>query len=502
MASIVEPRARVAVKGCHASSKTFAASTLVPWWVVHDPEAIAITTGPGFRQVQFLLWGEIHEAVSRSRLEIPRPTQTQLYLSKKNYALGMATSAAVRFQGWHGLVLVVIDEAPGVDSSIFEAIEGQRAGGDVRILMLGNPTVSGGAFYDAFHKDRAAWTTITIDAFDTPNVRALLPDVDTLALDESSVVELMRDALDELPPTWTGPRPYLVQPSWIVEKADAWGIGSSAWDARVRGKFPGADPTSILPPDWVEPYRFDEPDEIDASERIVVGLDPAGPGEAETAAIARVGDYIVARGAWQSADARGDVRKFLRDLGGPERVDVNVDPIGEGRLFQRTLEDDGYNVAPINVGEAPRGANASDTRSKRETYRNLRAQLFWQLRERARVGAIRGLRDETTKAQGANVHWRTNARGQIEIETKKELARRGVASPDRLDALMLAFATLPAVVQPSVRVATVTATGSGLRKNASERYDRADEKRSTKKRGRKSRGKDEQNERRRSRSRR
>jgi hypothetical protein len=53
--------------------------------------------------------------------------------------VGLSTDQGVRFQGFHGRVLIVIDEAPGVKADIWEAVEGIRAGGDVRVLALGNP---------------------------------------------------------------------------------------------------------------------------------------------------------------------------------------------------------------------------------------------------------------------------------------------------------------------------------------------------------------------------
>jgi hypothetical protein len=64
----------------------------------------------------------------------------------------------VRFQGFHGRLLIVVDEAPGVKADIWEAIEGIRAGGDVRVLALGNPTIASGPFYDAFTSTGTAGT--------------------------------------------------------------------------------------------------------------------------------------------------------------------------------------------------------------------------------------------------------------------------------------------------------------------------------------------------------
>ena len=56
----------------------------------------------------------------------------------------------MRFQGFQGRLLTVVDEAHGVKADFWDAIEGIRAGGDVRVLALGNPTIVSGPFYDAF----------------------------------------------------------------------------------------------------------------------------------------------------------------------------------------------------------------------------------------------------------------------------------------------------------------------------------------------------------------
>ena len=77
---------------------------------------------------------------------------------------------------------------------------------------------------------------------------------------------------------------------------------------------------------------------------------------------------------------------------------------------------------------------------KRERFLNLKAEWFWSLRERLQAGQVRGLSDELTLSQLALIRYKPNARGQIVIESKEELLRRGVKSPDRADSVMLAFA--------------------------------------------------------------
>ena len=136
---------RVAVKACHASSKTFTAACAVLWFLTrHSDEAVVVTTAPTWAQVEKLLWGEVHSALSRSKIKFPKANLTELKLGPKRYAYGLSTivtksDEGVRFQGIHAKnVLVVMDEAPGVDPKIWEAIEGARAGGNTRVLALGN----------------------------------------------------------------------------------------------------------------------------------------------------------------------------------------------------------------------------------------------------------------------------------------------------------------------------------------------------------------------------
>jgi phage terminase large subunit len=241
---------RVAVKACHASSKTRAAAQAVLWWITRYKDGIAITTAPTWQQVQLILWGEIHKAVGRSRWPYPKPNQADLKLAPGNYAVGWSTNEGVRFQGVHGNhVLFVLDEAPSIQPEIWEAIEGARAGGDVRIVALGNPTIPGGPFYDAFASNRDGWKTIAIDAFDTPNFACLR---ELARGDGERMIELLASLADDHPAITHAPRPYLVTPKWAKEKLREWGTNSPLWQAKVRGQFPEQAEDALISLAWLE----------------------------------------------------------------------------------------------------------------------------------------------------------------------------------------------------------------------------------------------------------
>src|SRR5712691_1585108 len=255
---------RTAVKACHASGKTYIAAGAVLWWITRHKEAVAVTTAPTWTQVERLLWGEIRSAVYRAKIAFPKPTATSLQLGPGRYAIGLSTNEGVRFQGFHGNVLIVLDEAPGILPEIFEAVESIRVGGDVRVLALGNPIIASGPFYDAFSSNRESWNLITISAFDTPNLQGITME---------QLLEMSDKELDE------NPRPYLTTRRWVKEKYLEWGLGHPLWESRVLGNFPLQSEDALLSLSWLEQAKL----RTEGDGELWAGLDVAGPGEDETA---------------------------------------------------------------------------------------------------------------------------------------------------------------------------------------------------------------------------
>src|SRR5262245_7898082 len=291
---------------------------------------------------------------------------------------------------------------------------------DVRVLALGNPTIASGPFHDAFTSNRDGWCTFTISAFDSPNLTEL-------SLDD--LLNLPDPELDRCP------RPYLVTRRWVREKYAEWGPGHPLWEARVLGQFPTQAEDALISLAWLE--EASRRPAADHGGRLAAGLDVAGPGEDETVLVIADGcGGIVGQHAWADPDPRGAVVAALAPY--RQRLDaVNVDAAGIGYYLAKHLQDLGYPVRPVNVGE-----RATD----RERYANLKAQFYWGLRQRFQAGEVAGLTDERTIGQLAGIRYRHTARGQVEIERKEDARKRGVKSPDRAEAVMLAFAR-PAVTQ-------------------------------------------------------
>jgi hypothetical protein len=421
----VATRKSVAVKGCHASGKTFCVSGLVPWWLLGEEGSVVLTIAPTLRQVK-LMWNEIALACAAAPIRWPDLTTTGLHLSNDNYAMGFSSSKGVNAQGFHGKrVLIITDESPGITGEVWDAIEGIRAGGDVHMVQLGNPTVSSGPFFDSFGRGRATTECITISAFDTPNLAGI------------SIEQLLE--MDEHQLSEGNELPFLAQRHWVKEKYLRWGPKNPRYASRVLGEFPTQSEYAVFSLEWVEKAKR-EPTEAELERAkgmtIQFGIDVAGPGDDETAGCARVGGIVIARQSWSDRDPRGAVMRWLSGFRahplyrmGPVVVDI----VGIGYNFALHLADQGFQVFGFNAGHKP-----VDT----EKFLNQKSESYFRLRDGYKEGEVSHLPDaldEETEAQLCGVNYKERPNGRIQIEPKEEARKRGVASPDRAEAQVLAF---------------------------------------------------------------
>ena len=441
---------RTAVKACHASSKSWTAARAALWWATNFQDGVVICTAPTFTQVEHVLFAELHTALAGSLIKYPDANQVELKLGPNNYILGISTDKGVRFQGWHGKILIVLDEAPGIRPDIYEAIEGIRAGGDVRILAIGNPTIPSGPFYEAFSTNSRGWNTITISAFDTPNLKGITLESLVKHGDDGD-----EDFLDK------NVRPYLTSRRWVWEKYHEWGPTSPLWQSRVLGQFPDQAIGALFPHSWLERARPIPDNEVskDDDEGVSIGVDVAGPGEDETVCCARRKNRILDTQGWSLPEPRGEVVAFINKYSDDLRR-VNVDAVGIGYYMAQHLKDQfgADRVTEVNVSERPKtrgrlgvhgyrgprrpGSDYTGGLSGEEDFANLKAEIYWAFRHRLWTNSVSGLVHPKTFEQLSGILYRHNPRGQVEIESKDQAVKRGARSPDFAEATILAFARL------------------------------------------------------------
>jgi hypothetical protein len=116
-----------------------------------------------------------------------------------------------------------------------------------------------------------------------------------------------------------------------------------------------------------------------------------------------------------------------------------VDDDGVGGGVTDILQEEGYPVVPILGGSTARQRLPNG----KPRFINRRSELYWNLREAFAGPSGTGEdgwldldpADDEMAAQLGNIKYRVNRHGQIEVETKEQMKKRGVDSPDRADAL-------------------------------------------------------------------
>ncbi len=117
---------------------------------------------------------------------------------------------------------------------------------------------------------------------------------------------------------------------------------------------------------------------------------------------------------------------------------VVVDEVGIGAGVVDRLKEQGYSVRGVNVGSAAQ---------EHEHFANLRAESYWNLRQLLLDGSVALPKDNELVVQLAALKYSFNSQGKVLIESKDDMRRRGVPSPDKADALMLAFLAKPRKVR-------------------------------------------------------
>lgn len=153
--------ASLAIETGNALGKDFWVSRIVAWWLYTRPDSLVIVTGPGQTLLGTVTWKEIRRAVQgddgdpENAPPIPlgakmsqgiKTSPHTVVLGNRWQALGFSTTTVERGSGQHAEeLLVIVEEASGVDPEIWQAIDSLKAS---KILAIGNPLRADGGFVD------------------------------------------------------------------------------------------------------------------------------------------------------------------------------------------------------------------------------------------------------------------------------------------------------------------------------------------------------------------
>jgi len=423
---------RTLVLSANSIGKTFVAADLVLWFITRWPQSIALTTAPGERQVASLLWKQIAATIAQPDIGFtyPSPQVSRLVLGPNNWAMGFsAGDEEVKWGGFHAPhVLIIGDEATGLSEEFFSGLTGIMAGGNVTVVLLANP-IGGpaGPIYDFATTQRAGWHVIKLSAFDSPNLRGPHPlTLEDLEALPAGIQESDRPDLFDYCPF-----PQLTRRYWCYQMLKDHGCDSPLFRPRVLAEFASADQSSIIDLEWCETVNR-RPLPVVRSGRMIAGIDVAGStgGDETVVALRDDGELVLLKG-WRQSDPRGHIVKELMPYRDHLEA-VRVDVIGIGYHLATHLSDCGFSVEPVNVSHAA---------ANRDRFASKRAEIAWALRERLKAGDFFGRLDDLTIGQLCSLRWWPDGRGRIVLESKEEARKRGIRSPDRFDAIALAYMT-------------------------------------------------------------
>lgn len=391
-----------AIRSNNGSGKTYhMAREALRFLYAYGPDAVVIDTAPTWTQVENQFWRNLRDAYQKARYPLGgHLLKTKLDIDETWFAIGLANDEhnMEGFQGWHAKnIMVIFDEASGISPKIYEAALGAMAGGHiVRFVLIGNPTQNSGPFYDAF-KD-PSFNKIHISAFDTPNVQA-----------KRQVV------------------PGLVTWEFVEEVKRKYGEDSDIYRVRVLGNFPLHASDTLISIDAIE-QAFDADRELTGQDDDTAGLDVARFGDDDSALVRRTGNKAKVEWVVNGNDTMQLAGKSALYLRQNPTVSLYIDVTGGlgAGVFDRLREqpDIADRVFGVNVAGKPRD----------EMNLNIRVESWVNVRDWLRDAILE-------KHEGfyelAQPKYKINSAGKLQLESKEDMKKRGVNSPNIGDALAL-----------------------------------------------------------------
>ena len=396
---------RVAVRSGHGVGKSCLESWALLWFLTTRPFPKVVATAPTVRQLYDVLWAEISKWLKRSEMmsELFEWTKTFVRLKaapERWFAAARTAARPENLAGFHAQsILFILDEASGVDDSIFEAVEGALTTRDAKLLLCGNPTKNSGFFKRAFFEDRELYQTFKVSSTESGRVSK----------------------------------------EYAERLIKQYGAGSDVVRVRVFGEFPKAESDGLIALEWVEAAMNREP--VFAGE-LVIGVDVARFGDDETVIQPRIGNSALKFEHYRKADTMSTVGRVIHTAESLmakykiKRAKINVDDDGVGGgVTDRLKEVANEKKIQITVTGCHNGGKARDAH-----YMNWGTESYFALRDRLQAGEIILPRDDELAAQLTTRKYGLTSTDKLALEDKRSYKRRVGRSPDRADALVLAFA--------------------------------------------------------------
>ncbi len=404
--------------------KTHELASEVLEWLPMNPGGRVLCTGPTFDTVRSGLWASIrgaYQAANGATVIGGRMMDHEWHLGHEWDARIAAVDNPSALQGARGKrVLIVVDEAQGVDHEFYGALQSLMTAEGSRFIVIGNPLEPQGWFFEASQRPDM-WHTIQISCLEHPNV-----------VEGREVIE------------------GAVTRKWIDERLREYGSEDDPrYVARVLGRFPRQGSSrQVISIDDLE-RAADGTVGVKDVRRMGVDISRQG-GDSNVIAVFDETRTLVHVETWSEPDTMVTVDRIVTAMKehNVEASNVKLDACGLGGPLVDRLAELGVAVDPVDFGSLP-DYDWRDVTGETTQFKNRRAELYWVMREllkRKQVSIPRQFSEVWRDLVAVNRKPSSADRGVILLEAKDDVRTKLGRSPDCGDAAVLALSNIGAWV--------------------------------------------------------
>lgn len=422
----------VAVKAGHGVGKSLWVAVLICWWMdTRWPTGRVASTAPSAHQIGAIVWFEVrnifatvHQRYREGLTYAPLPgyiTSDNEWKSEDGQKIGFGRKPPDHrlddaFQGVHsrkGGVLAVGDEAVGLNEEMIDALGNITSNEESRRVLIMNPTNPASHAGKLFKEQPANWTFHTISVFDNPNFTG------------EEVPEEVRKALSDQ--------------SYVDAKKAEYGEGTPRYISRVLGEFAFDNDFSLITES--DMARAHDLELDDTGERPILGVDVARFGADSSVIYSNDGGKVRFVDSWTKVDGMESAQRIHDWAVRKGAIEVRIDATGLGapivdRVAQIRNEDGADYTIVQMIG--------SEKSPDRHQHHNARAWWYDRFRYDLQEGFIDlDPLDEKLKDELMGIQYKFAAASNgLLIESKDDMRKRGLKSPDYADAAIYAAADM------------------------------------------------------------
>lgn len=400
----------------HGIGKSACVCWIIDWAMSTLADTKGVVTANTENQLKTKTWAEMAKwhrlSLTKSLFKLTATARFSVDPDhEKTWRIDMVPWSEKNMEAFAGLhnkgkrIIIIFDEASAISDAIWETTEGALTDKNTQIIWIcfGNPTKNSGRFRECFEGGRFAhrWNARAIDSRETT----------------------------------------ITNHTQIAEWIEDYGEDSDFVRVRVRGMFPRMDSIAFIS---LESARaaVERPLPMENRHAVVLGVDVARFGGDKSVIYPRQGRDARTRPVevYEKLSTTQLVSRVREAHDKYHSAAIFVDGGGVGGGVVDQLMDLGLPVYEVTFGAKADNTSQKEGRAK---YLNKRAEIWGATKDFLETGCIpekiRGL-EKPLVDELCEPSYTYSREDYIQLESKKDMKRRNVASPDAADALACTFA--------------------------------------------------------------